>query len=221
MNPKKSRDTRTPGETSAEVSMPDAGSPGATPSPGPAGWAAEAGDPGTAGEDASVPAGTPVSEAVEELKTKAAQADENWQQYLRMAADFENYRKRAARERQEAIKYASEGILQKLMPVIDNLDMAINAAGAPTDSPAASPDSLRTGIMMIFNQLKTVLSESGLEEINAQGQPFDPHWHEAVAQEDSTGIPEGHVIRQVRKGYKLRDRLLRPASVVVARKPTG
>lgn len=221
MNPKKPRDTRTPGETSAEVSMPDAASPGATPSPGPAGWAAEAGDPGTAGEDASVPAGMPVSDPVEELKAKAAKADENWQQYLRMAADFENYRKRAARERQEAVKYASEGILQKLMPVIDNLDMAINAAGAPTDSPAASPDSLRTGIMMIFNQLKTVLSESGLEEINAQGQPFDPHWHEAVAQEDSTGIPEGHVIRQVRKGYKLRDRLLRPASVVVARKPTG
>jgi molecular chaperone GrpE len=100
------------------------------------------------------------------------------------------------------------------MPVIDNLDMAINSAGA-------SPESLRTGIMMIFNQLKTVLSESGLEEINAQGQPFNPNWHEAVAQEDSSEVPDGHVIRQVRKGYKLRDRLLRPASVVVARKPTG
>jgi molecular chaperone GrpE len=155
-----------------------------------------------------------VPEPIEELKARAAKADENWQQYLRMAADFENYRKRAARERQEAIKYASEGVLQKLMPVIDNLDMAINSAGA-------SPDSLRTGIMMIFNQLKTVLSESGLEEINAQGQPFDPNWHEAVAQEDSSEVPDGHVIRQVRKGYKLRDRLLRPASVVVARKPTG
>jgi molecular chaperone GrpE len=194
--------------------MPEAVSPNAAPS-------AEAGGQTTAGEHGSGPAATPTSDPVEELKAKAAKADENWQQYLRVAADFENYRKRATRERQEAIKYASEGILQKLMPVIDNLDMAINAAGATAESRADSTDSLRTGIIMIFNQFKAVLSETGVEEIHAQGQPFDPNWHEAVAQEESSEVPEGHVIRQVRKGYKLRDRLLRPASVVVARKPTG
>jgi molecular chaperone GrpE len=214
MNPKKQHDSRTPGEKPSDDITPETASPNAASSPETADWAPEAGDQGTAGRHSTSPSGTPVPDPIEELKARAAKADENWQQYLRMAADFENYRKRAARERQEAIKYASEGVLQKLMPVIDNLDMAINSAGA-------SPESLRTGIMMIFNQLKTVLSESGLEEINAQGQPFNPNWHEAVAQEDSSEVPDGHVIRQVRKGYKLRDRLLRPASVVVARKPTG
>ena len=70
-------------------------------------------------------------------------------------------------------------------------------------------------------QFKAVLTEAGVEEVDATGQPFDPHWHEAVAQQDSAELPEGQVLQQLRKGYKLRDRLLRPASVIVARKPTA
>jgi molecular chaperone GrpE len=78
---------------------------------------------------------------------------------------------------------------------------------------------LQAGIAMILQQLKTVLKEAGLEEIDATGRPFDPNWHEAVSQKETTEVPDGYVVQQLRKGYKLRDRLLRPAGVVVARKP--
>ena len=152
---------------------------------------------------------------VEELKAKAAKADEYWDRLLRSAADLENFKKRATRERQEAIRFANASLLEKLIPALDNLDMALAASNAES----ASVESLKTGITMIYNQLKGALAEAGLEEIDAADQAFDPNLHEAVAQEEIPSTPEGHVVRQLRKGYKLRDRLLRPASVVVARKP--
>ena len=99
------------------------------------------------------------------------------------------------------------------MPVLDNFDMALSAA-----QPGSAP-SLQTGIAMIYQQLKKALTDAGLEEVDATGQKFDPNWHEAVSQQETNEIPEGHVVQQLRKGYKLRDRLLRPASVVVAKKP--
>ena len=95
-----------------------------------------------------------------------------------------------------------------------HLTAANNTEGNPMES-------LKTGIAMVYNQLKNALTEAGLEEIDAAGQTFDPNLHEAVSQEDSTDLPEGHVIRQLRKGYRLRERLIRPASVVVARKPAA
>ena len=109
-------------------------------------------------------------------------------------------------------------LIQKLIPVLDNFDMALVAAGTEQ---SGSIESLRTGVAMIAGQLKNVLVESGLEEIDATNQPFDPNWHEAVAQLDSTEVAEGRVLQQLRKGYKLRERLLRPAGVVVARKPAA
>jgi molecular chaperone GrpE len=151
-----------------------------------------------------------------ELKTKAAKADENWERLLRATADFDNYKKRMTRERQEAIRFANESLLEKLIPVLDNFDMALVAANNPQ---ANTIDSLKTGVQMIYNQLKGVVTESGLEEIDATNQAFDPNWHEAVAQQDAAGVREGQVLQQMRKGYKLRDRLIRPASVVVAKKP--
>ena len=135
-----------------------------------------------------------------------------------VTADFDNFRKRAARERQEAVKFANESILAKLVPVLDNFDMALTAA---TSAPSSNPDSFRTGVAMIYNQLKSALAEAGLEEIDATQKPFDPNWHEAVSQQESADHPEGQVIQQLRKGYKLKDRLIRPATVVVARKPAA
>src|SRR5262249_34974903 len=126
------------------------------------------------------------------------------------------FKKRAARERQDAVKYANEALLEKLVPVLDNFEMAMNAA---TGSTVDANDSLRAGGGMIYNQLKNVLAEVGLEQLNVSGQPFDPNWHEALAQAESTELPEGTVVQQLRKGYKLRDRLLRPAGVVVSKKP--
>ena len=162
---------------------------------------------------------TPLTpEQLEELKEKAAKADEHWQRLLRTSADFDNFKKRAAREKQDAIKFANEGLLQKLIPVLDNFDMALSAAQA---APADASESLQTGISMIYQQLKNAAGEAGLEEVDAAGKVFDPNLHEAVSQKESADTPEGSVLQQLRKGYKLRERLLRPASVVVAKKPAA
>lgn len=164
-----------------------------------------------------VPSTPPTAEPVDSLKAANAKAAENWDRLLRATADFENYKKRVAREKQEAVTYANVTLLQKLLPVLDNFEMALAAAGSAPDGAA---QSLQAGVAMIASQLRGALAEAGLEEIEAAGKPFDPNFHEAVAQHDSADVPEGHVLQQLRKGYKLRDRLLRPASVIVARKPS-
>ncbi len=177
--------------------------PATTPTPAPAG-----------AQSAVQTQVTVEGSELEALKAKAAKADENWDRFLRTAADLENFKKRAARERQESVRYANESLLKAMLPVLDHFEMALAAAG-----PTAPEDAFRTGVTMICSQFKTALTEAGLEEIDAAGKPFDPNWHEAVAQLDSTEVPEGNVLQQMRKGYKYRDRLLRPATVVVARKP--
>jgi molecular chaperone GrpE len=153
---------------------------------------------------------------VEQLKAQAAKAEDNWERLVRLTADFDNYKKRAARERQEAISFANENLLAKLVPVLDSFEMALAAAN---NDPAAK--SLQAGIVMISNQLKSVLAEAGLEEIDANGKPFDPNQHEAVSQQESAEVPEGQVIRQIRKGYKFRNRLMRPAGVIVSKMPAA
>jgi molecular chaperone GrpE len=195
--------------------------PEALPPAEPDRAAAAAGEPGgatTTGETAA-PAEEPLTpQQVEELKQKAAKADEHWNQLLRTSADFENFKKRAARERQEAIKFANESLLAKLVPALDNFDMALAAANQAEHK---SLESLKTGINLVYQQLRGALAEAGLEEIDALNQPFNPNLHEAVSQQESAEVPEGQVLQQLRKGYKLRDRLIRPASVVVARKPAA
>ena len=177
---------------------------------------AEANAGGTAAQEDIQPAPAPLSpEQIEELKSRAAKAEENWDRLLRVTADFDNYKKRATREKQDAIKYANESLLQKLIPVMDNFEMALAAP-----SSAENAQSLQTGIVMIAQQLKSVLAEAGLEEIETLGKPFDPNFQEAVSQQETRDAREGDVIQQLRKGYKMRDRLVRPASVVVAKKPT-
>ena len=152
------------------------------------------------------------------MKTRAAKADDNWDRFLRTTADLENFKKRAAREKMDAIKYASESVIQKLIPVLDNFDMALLAVQSAAND---SNQSLTAGITMIHQQLKSALVESGLEEVDAAGKPFDPTWHEAVSEKETSEVPDGHVAQQLRKGYKLRDRLLRPATVIVAKTPAG
>ncbi len=158
---------------------------------------------------------TVTPELLEELKGRAAKADEHWDRLLRTTADFDNFRKRAAREKQDALRFANEALIEKLVPVLDNFDMAL----AATQPGAGDPPSLQTGVAMIYQQLKKVLTDAGLEEIDATGQKFDPNWHEALSQQETSAVPDGQVVQQLRKGYKLRDRLVRPAGVVVAKKP--
>ena len=202
-----------PVEASAEPSM--AGGPAKEPAKDQ-----PAGEAPPAAKEALMPAEPPAvtAERLKELQEQAARARENWDRLLRTTADFDNFKKRAAREKQEAIKYANEAMMQKLVPVLDSLDMAL--AAAQTTGPDAG-QSLQAGVAMVLQQLRGVLAEAGLEEVNALGQPFDPRFHEALSQQETPEVPEGQVVQQVRKGYKLRDRLLRPASVVVAKQPAG
>ena len=164
---------------------------------------------------APAPLPPPTAEQIEELQSRAAKADEHWERLLRTTADLDNFKKRAAREKIESAQYATFSLLQKVLPVLDNFEMALAAAQNAEGNKLAS---FQSGVVMIQQQLKSALVESGLEEIDAAGKPFDPNFHEAVSEQESTNIPEGHVLQQLRKGYKFKDRLLRPATVIVAKK---
>jgi len=167
-------------------------------------------------EDLVVPP-PPTPAEIDQVRQQAAKAEEFRERLLREAADFENYKKRAARERQDSVTYANESLLQKLIPVLDTFEMALAAKTADS----ASAQSLQTGVQMIYNQLKSTLAEAGLEEIDARGKVFDPNFHEAVSQQETVELPEGQVTQQIRRGFKFRNRLVRPAGVIVAKKPAS
>ncbi len=131
---------------------------------------------------------------------------------LRSVADLDNYRKRMAREKDDAIRYANTGFLERLIPILDNFELGLQAAKA-----GGGHSAVQDGMMMVSKQLQDFLVSCGVETIDATGQHFDPNVHEAIAQEQSAEIEEGFVIRQLRKGYRLKDRLIRPANVVVSK----
>ena len=151
----------------------------------------------------------PALDPWEELEADVAK----WKELsLRTAAEMDNLRKRTTREREEAIRYANQRLLEELLPVIDNFEMGMQAA-------AQDPTSMiYIGMDMVRKQLNEFLSSQGVEELATSGN-FDPNVHEAVAEEDCSKGEEGRILRVARRGYKLRDRLLRPASVVVSRLP--
>ena len=132
---------------------------------------------------------------------------------MRSAADLENYRKRSTREKEDAVKYANAAILERLVPILDNFELGLGAA--KSDAGAAS---IVAGLEMVSRQLQDFLVSCGVEPVNAEpGIPFDPNVHDAIGQEHHDELVEGSVVRQLRKGFKLRDRLLRPATVVVSK----
>jgi molecular chaperone GrpE len=130
---------------------------------------------------------------------------------LRSQADFENYKKRSAREKEEAIKYANSSLLERLVSIIDNFELGLAAAKEQGEQ---SP--IYSGMVLVQKQLNDLLAENGLQPIEAEGRKFDPNVHEAIAHEPSDQVPEGIVLRQTRRGYRFKDRLLRPAKVVVS-----
>ena len=158
----------------------------------------------------------PTPEELKQLREQATKAEEYYDRLQRQVAEADNLRKRLAKEKQEAIRYANESLIVELLPTIDNFEMAINAAQKSGDN---SIDSLKTGIEMIYTQIKRTLEEIGVTEIDATGQTFDPSLHEAMSRIKTSKAEEGTVLEQTRKGYRLRDRLLRAASVVVAIAP--
>jgi molecular chaperone GrpE len=147
---------------------------------------------------------------------QASQAAEWKDRLLRAQAEWDNSRKRILREKEDAVRYAGEALLERLLPVLDNFEMGMQAAKSATDAKA-----IAQGLEMVLAQFQQVLRDAGVEPIDAVGQPFDPHRHEALGHHESADHPEGHILSQMRKGYKLKDRLLRAASVFVAKPPDG
>ncbi|QSR85640.1 nucleotide exchange factor GrpE [Methylacidimicrobium sp. B4] len=155
-------------------------------------------------------------ERIDQWRRRSQEADEMQDRLLRSLAEWENARKRMAKEKEEAIRLANTTFLQTLLPVIDNFYLGVEAAQNATDGP-----SIAQGMKMILSQLQTLLREEGVEAVEAVGQPFDPHRHEAVGFVDTEEIEEGTVATQKRNGYLYKGRLLRPALVYVARKPSS
>ena len=133
-------------------------------------------------------------------------------QALRDRADLENTRKRLQREKEESVRYANSALLERLLPVVDNFELGLMAAKQSSEASA-----VLSGMSMVQKQLEDFLREQGMMVIDAVGQKFDPNLHEALGEEVSAEAPEGVVVRQLRKGYKLKDRLLRPANVFVSK----
>lgn len=160
--------------------------------------------PATAEETAS---GDELRAEVEHLLRTAQEMRELAQ---RKQAEFENFRRRTERERAEVIRYASSDLVKEILPVLDNLERAIDASDPENES------QLRQGLAIIHKQFKDILERNGLEEIDSAGKPFDPHLHEAVSRVETDDYPDGTVIEVFQKGYRMKDRLLRPSMVSVA-----
>lgn len=148
---------------------------------------------------------------IEEAQKDAA----HWKDLAaRNQAELDNYRKRMAREKSDAIKFANASLLSELLPVIDSFQMGLSAAINE------DPDSIISkGMEMVQKQLEEFLTSQGAVLISSVGQEFDPNLHEAISQESSDEVPSGHVISEIRKGFTLNDRLLRAANVIVSKGP--
>ena len=133
---------------------------------------------------------------------------------MRTQADFENYKKRCAREKDDAIKYANKNLLEKLVSIVDHFELGLEAARGESEK---SP--IYSGMSLVLKQLQDFLTENGLQPVEAVGQKFDPNLHEAIAHQPNDEVPEEHVITQTRRGYRYKDRLLRPSAVVVSSGP--
>jgi molecular chaperone GrpE len=152
------------------------------------------------------------SGAPEQLAQLKAELDKYKDIALRSVADLDNYRKRMAREKDDAIRYANANFLERLIPILDNFELGLQAAKA-----GGGQSAILDGMKMVFKQLQDFLASCGVETVEATGEHFDPNLHEAIAQEENAEVEEGVVIRQLRKGYRLKDRLIRPANVVVSK----
>jgi len=153
------------------------------------------------------------SGAVSEVEKLKAERDALLDRLARLQAEFDNARKRAAREQQEFRDFAAADVIKTILPILDSFDRALKAGG---DS-----GEFRSGVELIYRQLQDALQKIGVQPIAAVGQPFDPRVHEAIEMVDTTEVPDHHVLDELQRGYKYKDRLLRPAMVRVARNAGG
>jgi molecular chaperone GrpE len=172
----------------------------------------EAGSETTAGA-VSEPVGAPQPEsaAPSEIEQLKAERNQLLDRVARLQAEFENARKRAERERTEFRDYATGNVIEQFLPVLDNFELALKSTG--------SADQLRSGVALIVKQMEEILRQMQVVAVPTVGEGFDPRLHEALGTVERDDLPDQHVAEEVRRGYKLRERLLRPALVRVAYNP--
>lgn len=134
--------------------------------------------------------------------------------YVRLCAEFDNFKKRAEKDRQISVRFANELLLKDLLPVLDHLEQAVSAASSATSASAISD-----GVKMVLKQFEDTLARHGISAFSALGTAFDPMKHEAMAEQEDSSVPAGQVVMEYQKGYFLNERLVRPARVVVAKSP--
>jgi molecular chaperone GrpE len=171
----------------------------------PAAEAAEGGEEAAEEPSEEESADVPPEQQIAELKDR----------HLRLAADFENFKRRMLKERQELLNYGSESLIKELLPTVDNLERALGYAAAEEEE-AIDKDNLTEGVELTFRSLMQTLEKAGVEVVAPEGNEFDPRHHEAMRQVPSAEHPPGTVIEVYQKGYLLRNRLLRPALVAVS-----
>jgi molecular chaperone GrpE len=167
---------------------------------------------------------TPVEverDPVEVLKEQVAKLEQekkdNWEKFLRSAADLENFRRRAKRDLDDAKAEAKTRVLKEMLPVVDNLERALQHAEESVKSADLGP--MIDGVRLVLRQFTAAFERCDVVAVEAQGKPFDPNLHEAISQQETAEQPPGTVVNVLQRGYKLGDRLLRPALVVVAKAP--
>lgn len=181
---------------------------------------AEPGEPGEPGEPAPRPKKSAAdalleatikakSEMQDVLAQTQKEAKDLFDRLARVSADFDNFKKRATREKQDAIRFANEGVFKEMLPVLDNMLRAVQSSGA-------DGGTLLEGVKLVARQFEDVLGKMGVVGFSAFGEPFDPARHEAVGTRPDTSVPAQHVCEEYQRGYMLHDRLLRPALVIVS-----
>lgn len=148
----------------------------------------------------------------ERLIAAEEEARANYDRYVRLAAEFDNFRKRSAREMDDYRRFANESLVKELLPVVDNLERALLSA----ENPAAGENGLKEGVELTLREILRVLDKFGVKPIQSLNEPFNPAYHQAMMQEPRENVPENTVISEMQKGYMLQDRLLRPAMVIVS-----
>lgn len=162
--------------------------------------------------DGGVPTSAPKPDDL--LAAAKQEAAANYDRYTRAVADLENFRKRTLREKEELRQFAASGLMEDVIPILDNLSLGLAAARQQTEV-----KGIVDGVGLVLEQFKSTLGRHGLKEINPGGQRFDPNFHECISHQPSAEVGEEHVMQVVRPGYTLNGRLLRPASVIVSSGP--
>jgi len=152
------------------------------------------------------------AELIEKLNEKEKQLNETYDLYLRANAELENVKKRSKKDKEDWVKYSNESLIKEILPVLDNLEMAI--AHSKNEN---SLDALREGVELTLKGMKDALKKSGLKELEAKGEIFDPCYHHAVSEQSSDEADAGTVLEELQKGYLLHDRLIRPSMVVISK----